>query len=129
MIGRLCTTDEAREKNRNSIERLWRLWTRRDGAIWKVHGESKHSRRSFEEFGETLLEKPIHDDVMLSKGERARLELEINQYQRRIEKGKFVNAFEDYMFTPTYQAPQAVQRATMYETPEFAPSLFRNIIG
>ena len=37
--------------------------------------------------------------------------------------------FEDYMFTPTYQAPQAVQRATMYETPEFAPSLFRNIIG
>lgn len=100
MIGRLCTTDEAREKNRNSIERLWRLWTRRDGAIWKVHGESKHSRRSFEEFGETLLEKPIHDDVMLSKGERARLELEINQYQRRIEKGKFVNAFEDYMFVP-----------------------------
>jgi len=37
--------------------------------------------------------------------------------------------FEDYMFTPTYQAPQAVQRATMYKTPEFAPSLFRNIIG
>jgi hypothetical protein len=37
--------------------------------------------------------------------------------------------FEDYMFKPTYQAPQPVQRATMYQTPEFAPSLFRNIIG
>jgi hypothetical protein len=37
--------------------------------------------------------------------------------------------FEDYGFTPMYQAPEPVQRATMYETPEFAPSLFRNIIG
>jgi hypothetical protein len=37
--------------------------------------------------------------------------------------------FEDYGFTPMYQAPEPVKRATMYETPEFAPSLFRNIIG
>tara|TARA_X000001382_G_scaffold130959_1_gene128203 strand:+ start:6191 stop:8929 length:2739 start_codon:yes stop_codon:yes gene_type:complete len=100
MIGNLCATDVAREDNRNNIERLWRQWTNRDKNIWKVHGESEHSRRSFEEFGESILEKPIHDNVMLSEAEIARIHGAMNKYNRKIEKGKFVNPFEDYFFVP-----------------------------
>ena len=44
-------------------------------------------------------------------------------------QGVTKKVFEDYTFTPMYQAPEPVQKATMYETPEFAPSLFRNMIG
>ena len=76
MIGRSwCATDLDRDRNRNEIERLWRVWTDRDKNIWKVHGESDISRRSFEEFGETVLEKPIHDYVKLSEAEIARLDV------------------------------------------------------
>ena len=97
MLGRLCTTDESVEKNNESIERLWRLWTNRDRNIWKVHGESEHSRRSFKEFGETLLEKPIDKNVILSEPEVARFDAKIRKYERKIG-GRFVNAFEDYTF-------------------------------
>jgi hypothetical protein len=37
--------------------------------------------------------------------------------------------FEDLQFKPMYQAPEAVQKATVYQTPQATPSLFRNIIG
>ncbi len=101
MIGRSwCATDLDRDRNRNEIERLWRVWTDRDKNIWKVHGESDISRRSFEEFGETVLEKPIHDYVKLSEAEIARLDVALKKYDRKIKKGKFVNTFEDYFFVP-----------------------------
>lgn len=44
-------------------------------------------------------------------------------------QGVTKKVFEDYGFTPMYQAPEAVKKATQYQTPSFAPSLFRNIIG
>ena len=97
-MPRLCITDESIENNRADIEKLYsKYWVNRDKNIFKVHGESEHSRKSFEEFGEMILGKPVNDYFLLDKGELARFDIELRQYDHKISKG-FINRFEDAFF-------------------------------
>ena len=98
MLGSLCAANILRENNKESIEELWNRWTHRDSNTYKVHGDSEVSRKSFKEWGETILEKPIHPEVPLSKAEIKRLKLEMKIYDKNISSGKFVNTFEDVFF-------------------------------
>lgn len=98
MIGSICAANVLREKNKEAIEKLWNRWTNRDGNIYNVHGDTEISRRSFQEWGETILEKPIHSEVPLSKAEIRRLKLEMNIYDKNIEGARFVNPFENAFF-------------------------------
>ena len=95
----ICIPNESRENHKEALEKLWTEWINPRKNIYKVHGESETSRKTFEEWGETILEKPIHKDFLLNEGDYARLELEMRDYNKKIS-GKFVNAFEDAFFVP-----------------------------
>lgn len=95
----VCVPDVVRENHRDTLEKLWTEWINPKKNIYKIHGESETSRKTFEEWGETILEKPIHKDFILNEGDYARLQLEMNDYNRKIS-GKFLNGFEDAFFVP-----------------------------
>ena len=87
-------------KHKDSYDELWYKWTNVKSNTFRLHGDGESSKKIFREWGETILEKPLHEDFILTEAEHARLNLELIKYNKRMN-GDFINSkFEDYFFVP-----------------------------
>ena len=66
MTSFLCVDSEL-DNNRSEIDRLTRMWKNYRGNIFKIHGDGQASERLFKEWGESIIEKPVDPNFILSK--------------------------------------------------------------
>ena len=95
----LCATDVTKEQHKANLDKLWYRWIDPKSNTFRIHGDSDVAYKTFVEWGEYILEKPIHHAVKLTNPEIKRLNIALDKYNKRIS-GQFINRVEDLYFVP-----------------------------